>query len=205
MCCLFSPSARSNTLPYSFVIVIVALLCLQLCCALHRGVCCCFCILFESAGASPRRLRRNATAKAGLVRWRLPWAARIKLPWGFSFDNLAPASELPTSYSYGYSYGVARASQLPPIPVAIPMGLPPASKLPAIPMASHMEWWPQPPSYQIFLWLFLWGSPSLPVTRYSYGYSYGVATASQLPVIPMAIPMGSPVLGHLSWATVEHT
>ena len=31
----------------------------------------------------------------------------------FSFDDLAPASELPTSYSYGYSYGVAQASELP--------------------------------------------------------------------------------------------
>ena len=26
--------------------------------------------------------------------------------------------------------------------------------------------WPQPPSHQLFLWLFLWGGPSLPVTNY---------------------------------------
>ena len=62
--------------------------------------------------------------------------------------------------------------------MAIPMGL------------------PQPPSYQLFLWLFLWGCPSLPVTSYSYGYSYGysyeVAPASQLPAILMASPMGLP-------------
>ena len=87
-----------------------------------------------------------------------------------------------TSYSYGYSYGVAPASQLPAIPVVIPM---------AIPMG-----WPQPPSYQLFLWLFLWGGPSLQVTSYSYGYSYGAAPASQLPARPVAnlkaIPMGWP-------------
>ena len=43
------------------------------------------------------------------------------------------------------SYGVAPDSQLPAIPMAIPMG------------------WPQPPSYQLFLCLFQWGGPSLPV------------------------------------------
>ena len=83
----------------------------------------------------------------------------------FSFDNQHPASELPTSYAYGcYAYGVAPASQLS---AAIPMG------------------WPQPSSYQLFLLLFLWGSPTLPVTSYSYGYSYGLAPASQLAAIPM--------------------
>ena len=49
-----------------------------------------------------------------------------------------PHTTLPvTSYSYGYSYGVASAYHLPAIPMAIPMGL------------------PQPPSYQLFLWPFL--------------------------------------------------
>ena len=48
-----------------------------------------------------------------------------------------------TTYSYIYSYGVAPASELPAIPMAVPMG------------------WPQPPSYQLFLWLFLsrWLAP----------------------------------------------
>ena len=44
------------------------------------------------------------------------------LPYAFSFDNLASASELPTSYSYGYAYVVAPASELPAIPMAMPMG-----------------------------------------------------------------------------------
>ena len=38
---------------------------------------------------------------------------------------------------------------------------------------------PQPPSYQLFLWLFLWGCPSLPVTSYSYGYSYAYPDSAQ--------------------------
>ena len=74
--------------------------------------------------------------------------------------------------------------KLPGIPMAVPN---------AIPMR-----WPQPLSYQVFLWLCLWlslwGGPSLRVTRYSSGYSYGVAPASELPGIPMAIPMGCPSL-----------
>ena len=74
-------------------------------------------------------------------------------------------------YSYGHSYGVALASGLPGIPIAIPTGC------------------PQPPSYQLFLRLFLWGGPSIRATRDSYGYYYGVAPASKLPGIPMAIPM----------------
>ena len=41
----------------------------------------------------------------------------------------------------------------------------------AIPMG-----WPQRPSHQLCLWLFLWGGPSLPFTGYVYGYSDGVAS-----------------------------
>ena len=46
----------------------------------------------------------------------------------------------------------------------------------------------QPPSYPLLPWLFPWSSPSFPVTSSSYGFSYGVAPAFQLPAIPMAIP-----------------
>ena len=66
------------------------------------------------------------------------------------------------------------------------MGAAPASGLLGIPMAVPMGW-PQPPSYQVSLQLFLWGGPSLGVTKYSYGYpygfAYGVAPAYELPTI----------------------
>ena len=81
-----------------------------------------------------------------------------------------------TRHSYGYSYGMAPASELLGIPVAFLCGCPSlrvtsyyypysyrvaqASGLPAIPMAIPMGW-PQALSYQVFLWLFLWGGPSL--------------------------------------------
>jgi len=45
----------------------------------------------------------------------------------------------------------------------------------------------------LFLLLFLWGIPGLGVTSYSYGYSYGVFPASELPAIPMAIPRVIPM------------
>ena len=65
---------------------------------------------------------------------------------------------------------------------------------------------PQPPKYQLFLWLtlpmglpqtpnyqlFLWDCPNLPITSYSYGYFLGIAPASELPTILMVIPMGLP-------------
>ena len=51
---------------------------------------------------------------------------------------------------------------------------------------------PQPQSYQLCLWLCLWGCPSLRVTSYACGYAYGVAPASELPAMPMAMTMGLP-------------
>ena len=48
---------------------------------------------------------------------------------------------------------------------------------------------PKPPSYQLCLWLFLWGRSRLLAASYAYAYSPGVAPASQLPAMPMAIPM----------------
>jgi hypothetical protein len=53
---------------------------------------------------------------------------------------------------------------------------------------------PQPQSYQAFLWLFLWGGPQpqsyqLFLWLYSYGHM-GWSSASKLPAILMAIPVG---------------
>jgi hypothetical protein len=49
---------------------------------------------------------------------------------------------------------------------------------------------PQPPSYQLFLWLYSYGVVlSIKVTSYSYGYSTW-SSASKLPSILMAIPVG---------------
>ena len=129
--------------------------------------------------------------------------------WLFLWQCLWDCPSLPvTSYSYGYpcgySYRVAPASKLPAISVVFLWlflcGGGPASQLLAIPAAIPMAilmGLPQPPSYQLFLWLFpslfLCVCPSLPVTSFSYGYSYsysyGVAPDSQLPAIPMAVPL----------------
>ena len=129
--------------------------------------------------------------------------------WLFLWQCLWDCPSLPvTSYSYGYpcgySYRVAPASKLPAISVVFLWlflcGGGPASQLLAIPVAIPMAilmGLPQPPSYQLFLWLFpslfLCVCPSLPVTSfsdgYSYSYSYGVAPDSQLPAIPLAVPL----------------
>ena len=90
------------------------------------------------------------------------------LPSTSSFDNIAFSSKLPD----GYAHEVAPASELPAMPVAMPLGL------------------SQPQSYQLCLWLCLWGSHSLRVTGYAYGYAHGVAPVSELPAMPMAMPMG---------------
>ena len=88
---------------------------------------------------------------------------------------MAPAYQLPiifvwggpnlliTSYSDGYYYGVALASQLRW----------PQPQFPAIFMG-----WPQPPIYQLFLGFFLWRVPNLLVISYFSGYFYGVAIVS---------------------------
>ena len=72
--------------------------------------------------------------------------------------------------------------------MAVPIWGFPASELLVMLMAMPMRK-PRAQSYQLCLWLFLWGSPSLRVTCCAYGYAYGVAPASELPAIPMAIIM----------------
>ena len=95
---------------------------------------------------------------------------------GFRFDNPAQASDLPatyaygclwlclwdcpslriTSYAYGYAHGVALSLRVTSYAYGYAYGMAPASELPAMPMAMNMGL-PQPQSYQLCLWLCLWG------------------------------------------------
>ena len=71
----------------------------------------------------------------------------IPMKWGIRHRTLllqkGAAADSLTLTLIGYYHGMAPASELPGIPMTIPM---------VIPIR-----WPQPLSYQVFLWLFLWG------------------------------------------------
>ena len=114
----------------------------------------------------------------------------------------------PTSYSHGYFHEVHAASQLHPVTsdsLDYSYGVHPASQLPAIPMAIPMRC-PQPPRNQLFRWLFLhpasqfqlflfiWGAPSLPVTCFSYCYSDGCAQPPSYQLVLWLFLWGAPSL-----------
>jgi hypothetical protein len=143
-----------------------------------------------------------------------------------SYSNLKHTSYA-HGYAYGYAYGVAPTSKLPAMPMGMPKSHPSWVTCLGPPVLSHLSWatvelnsmpmampmgWPQPQSYQLCLWLCLWGGPNLKLTSYAYGYAmiclwggpnlkltsyaygyaYGVAPASKLPAMPMAMPMRWP-------------